>query len=56
MSQESIIRSKILELVKKYYFTKTKDKFVPGKTYINYAGRVYDEKNLSVFEAKAWQY
>ncbi len=48
MSQEKILRNKILELVKKYYAAKPKEKFISGQTYINYAGRVYDEKELAL--------
>ncbi len=47
MNQENIFREKILKLVKKYYSAKPEEKFIPGKTYINYAGRVYDKKELT---------
>jgi len=46
MGQEKVLRNKILELVKKYYAAKPKEKFVPGQTYVSYAGRIYDEKEL----------
>ncbi|MDF1613087.1 lipopolysaccharide biosynthesis protein RfbH [Stygiobacter electus] len=41
------IRNKIIELTKKYYQTKFGNIiFEPGKSRINYAGRVFDEKEL----------
>lgn len=41
------VRKKILDLVKDYYLLKHANKeFSPGKTKINYAGRVYDEKEM----------
>ena len=47
MKTEKEIRKKILEEVKKIALLKTKQKkFIPGKTQINYSGRVYDEKEM----------
>ena len=42
------LRKEILEKTKKYYLSKfgTKESFIPGKTKINYAGRVFDEHEL----------
>lgn len=42
------LRQKILELVKEYYFSEKKNKkeFVPGKTWIPYAGRIFDDEEL----------
>lgn len=41
------IREKILELTKAYYSEKfANNNFIPGKTRVNYAGRVFDEKEL----------
>ncbi len=41
------IRKDILIKVKSFYLAgKNKQKFVAGKDYINYAGRIYDEKEL----------
>ncbi|MCX6718082.1 MAG: lipopolysaccharide biosynthesis protein RfbH [Candidatus Staskawiczbacteria bacterium] len=40
------IKKEILKKVKDFYSARPKEKFLPGKTYINYAGRVYDEKEL----------
>jgi CDP-6-deoxy-D-xylo-4-hexulose-3-dehydrase len=42
------MREQILDKVEEFYrVTKyRKEKFVPGQTYINYGGRVYDEKEL----------
>ncbi len=47
MTEKKDLKEKILSLVKEYYinFHSTK-KFIPRKTKINYAGRVYDEKEL----------
>jgi len=43
----SSIREEILKKVKKFYEKEySKEEFVPGKTYIHYAGRVFDEKEL----------
>lgn len=42
------LREKILELVREYYFSEKKNKkpFVPGKTWIPYAGRIFDDQEL----------
>lgn len=41
------LKKEIFDLVVKYYAEKHKTKpFVPGETYIPYAGRVYDEKEM----------
>jgi len=43
----SSIREEILKKVKKFYEKEySKEEFVPSKTYIHYAGRVFDEKEL----------
>lgn len=43
----SNIRNEIIEKVKEYYKEEfVKDKFIPGKTKINYAGRFFNEKEL----------
>ncbi len=43
----SELREKILELTKEYYREKfSDDPFIPGKSVINYAGRVFDENEL----------
>lgn len=46
MQAEHILRQKILKLVRKYYAAKPQEKFISGRTYINYAARVYDEQEL----------
>ncbi len=45
---EQLLRKEILEKTKEYYKIKfgTQD-YVPGKSRVNYAGRVFDEKELS---------
>ena len=41
------VRGKILELTKEYYKAKFgENKFIPGKTRVNYAGRVFNENEL----------
>ena len=41
------LKKEIFDLVTKYYREKHKTKsFIPGETYIPYAGRVYDEKEM----------
>ena len=40
------IRQIILKNTADFFKLKKKDKFIPGKTLINYAGRVYNEKEL----------
>ena len=41
------LKKEIFNLVAEYYTEKHKPKqFIPGKTYIRYAGRVYDEKEI----------
>ena len=53
MEQDEITRrSKILELVSEYVKSKPDEKFVPGETWIRYAGRVFDEEEyLSLVDA-----
>ena len=46
MSGQQAIRKQILKLVENYYHAETEEKFIPGKTPVRYAGRVYDEKEL----------
>ena len=47
MKTEKEIRKEIFAKVRELYsLRKNKDKFVPGKRHINYAGRVYDEKEI----------
>lgn len=47
MSKSEEIKSEIFKLVKEYYpEAHKKDDFVPGKSKINYAGRIYDEKEI----------
>ena len=47
MKNEDRIKKDIFDKVSELYkFKKSKETFNPGKTYINYAGRVYDEKEI----------
>ena len=47
MSNEEIIRQEIINLTKEYYKEKFADQsFFPGRTKVNYAGRVFDENEL----------
>ena len=49
MDKASALRKEILEKVKEFYsiaHDKTGAEFVPGKTRVNYAGRVFDEQEL----------
>ena len=47
MRIEKEIEKAIFDKVKELYVSrKTQEKFIPGKTRINYAGRVYDEKEM----------
>jgi CDP-6-deoxy-D-xylo-4-hexulose-3-dehydrase len=46
MNAEKRIRKDIISKVVKFYQSKKQDKFMPGKTRINYAGRVYNEKEI----------
>lgn len=45
-TKEQNIRREIFEKVKELYQLRKKKEFIPGKTYIPYAGRVYDEKEM----------
>lgn len=48
MSKEKEIRNEIIEKTREYYKAKfTNNMFVPGKTRVNYAGRVFDEQEIS---------
>lgn len=40
------VRKQILALVRRFYQAGRKEVFVPGKTPVRYAGRIYDEKEL----------
>jgi len=44
--KEEQIRKEIFDKVKELYALKNNDVFIPGTTPVNYAGRVYDEKEL----------
>ena len=47
MKNEKQIRKKIFEEIKRLYkLKKGQEEFIPGKTKINYAGRIYDEKEM----------
>jgi CDP-4-dehydro-6-deoxyglucose reductase, E1 len=47
MRDENELRSEILEKVTElYHLRKEKEKFIPGQTMINYAGRVYDQNEM----------
>ena len=46
MTKENKLRKRILKLTKEYYQARPALSFVPGKSYINYAGMVYDEKEM----------
>jgi CDP-6-deoxy-D-xylo-4-hexulose-3-dehydrase len=48
MKRENKIRKEIFKLVKKLYKSGSGNKeFVPGRTAINYAGRIYDWRELN---------
>lgn len=40
------IYKEILDKIREFYSLKGKEQFIPGKTLVNYAGRVYDENEL----------
>lgn len=44
--KEQKVRKEILKKVVEFYNFKSKEKFIPGKTRINYAGRIYNEKEI----------
>lgn len=47
MDEKEKLKKEILEKVSNYYFkVHAKKEFTPGKTRINYAGRVFDEKEM----------
>ncbi|PIQ85449.1 MAG: lipopolysaccharide biosynthesis protein RfbH, partial [Candidatus Omnitrophica bacterium CG11_big_fil_rev_8_21_14_0_20_43_6] len=46
MAKQDNLRKKILKQVGDYFASRKKEKFIPGKTGIPYAGRVYDGKEL----------
>ena len=47
MKTEKELRKEISDRIKKFYkLRKDREKFIPGKTRINYAGRIYDEKEI----------
>jgi len=50
IAKAKLIKSDILEKVKEYYslvHDKSEEKFVPGESRVNYAGRVFDEKEMT---------
>ena len=47
-NKEEALRSKILKLTEEYYNLKFSDNnFLPGETYVNYAGRIFDHEELT---------
>ena len=49
MDEATTLRNEILTKVREYYsvaLDKSEDKFVPGKSRVNYAGRVFDDREL----------
>lgn len=46
MNTEDELRSEIFKKVKQLYHIQKKDTFIPSKTTIPYAGRIYDEKEM----------
>ncbi len=46
MENEKQLRKEILNKVKKFYKAQKEEKFIPGESRVNYAGRVYDEKEI----------
>ena len=46
MNRQNGIRKKILKQIAEYFVSQEQKKFIPGQTFIPYAGRVYDEKEL----------
>lgn len=45
--EQDKLKKEILDKVREYYKSKPADKFEPGKSKVNYSGRVYDEHELS---------
>lgn len=46
MKNQNKIKKEILDKVKEFYLAKIREEFVPGETPVNYAGRIYDEREL----------
>ena len=49
MKKSDIIKNEILEKVEDYYAalkSEENNQFIPGKSRVNYAGRVFDEKEM----------
>ena len=47
MKSEKKIKKEIFDRVKEFYkLRKSQENFIPGKTKVNYAGRIYDEKEM----------
>jgi len=46
MNSAKIIRMEIFSKVRDYYKASGSKYFIPGKSYVNYAGRIYNEKEL----------
>ncbi|GAG77079.1 unnamed protein product [marine sediment metagenome] len=46
MNNQEKLRKQILKKVREFYNARQSEKFIPGKTIISYAGRVYDEKEM----------
>ncbi|MDD5584631.1 MAG: lipopolysaccharide biosynthesis protein RfbH [Candidatus Omnitrophica bacterium] len=46
MSLKKIIKREIFSKIKEYHAASQSKHFIPGKTYINYAGRVFDDREL----------
>lgn len=50
MNRKDILKQQILSLTKEYYneVHSEKKSFEAGKSFVNYGGRYYDEKELSI--------
>jgi len=46
MKNNKQLKKEILEKVREFYKSQPKEKFIPNKTRVNYAGRIYNEKEL----------
>lgn len=46
MNNNKELRTQILEKVRSFHKISQKEEFIPGKTIINYGGRIYDHKEL----------
>ncbi len=56
LTPEENLKKEILDIVARFQAEKTEQVFIPGKTPVNYAGRIYDHKELQAAVASCLEF